>query len=116
MQGEANLDFMRLKEINETLGIPLVIHGGTGLNDEQFQQLIGCGVSKINYYTSLADKAGLRIRENAHNNPSNGYTVLTAGVKDAISTEVNAAYACGEAPIVRQRFLSNAHPGCQWST
>ena len=88
MQGEANLDFIRLQEINDTLGIPLVIHGGTGLNDGQFQQLIGCGVSKINYYTSLADKAGLRIRENAHNNPSNGYTGLTAGVKNAISTEV----------------------------
>jgi len=88
MQGEAKLDFQRLQEINDTLGIPLVIHGGTGLNDEQFQQLIGCGVSKINYYTSLADKAGLRIRENAQNNPSNGYTGLTAGVKDAISTEV----------------------------
>jgi len=88
MQGEANLDFVRLQEINDTLGIPLVIHGGTGLNDAQFQQLIGCGVSKINYYTSLADIAGLRIRENAHNNPLNGCTGLTAGVKDAISTEV----------------------------
>ena len=81
MQGEAKLDFLRLQEINDTLGIPLVIHGGTGLNDEQFQQLIGCGVSKINYYTSLADKAGLRIRENAHNNPSNGYTGLTSRCK-----------------------------------
>ena len=88
MQGEANLDFVRLQEINETLGIPLVIHGGTGLNDEQFQQLIDCGISKINYYTSLADKAGLCIREDAHNNPLNGYTGLIAGVKDAISTEV----------------------------
>lgn len=88
MQGEAKLDFLRLQEINDTLGIPLVIHGGTGLSDEQFQQLIGCGVSKINYYTSLADIAGLRIRENAHNNPLNGYTGLTTGVKDTISTEV----------------------------
>lgn len=88
MQGEAKLDFLRLQEINDTLGIPLVIHGGTGLSDEQFQQLIGCGVSKINYYTSLADIAGLRIRENAHNNLLNGYTGLTTGVKDAISTEV----------------------------
>ena len=88
MQGEAKLDFLRLQEINDTLGIPLVIHGGTGLSDEQFQQLIGCGVSKINYYTSLADIAGLRIRENAHNNPLNGYTALTTGVKDTISTEV----------------------------
>jgi len=88
MQGEPKLDFLRLQEINDALGIPLVIHGGTGLSEEQFQQLIGCGVSKINYYTSLADVAGLRIRENAHINPLNGYTGLVSGVKETVSTEV----------------------------
>lgn len=88
MQGEPKLDFLRLQEINDALGIPLVIHGGTGLSEEQFLQLIGCGVSKINYYTSLADVAGLRIRENAHTNPLNGYTGLVSGVKETVSTEV----------------------------
>ena len=88
MRGEANLDFLRLQQINDTLGMPLVIHGGTGLSDEQFQQLISCGVSKINYYTSLADKAGLQIRDNANTNPQHGYTALTTGVKDIISAEV----------------------------
>ena len=87
MQGKPKLDFFRLQEINDTLGIPLVIHGGTGLSDEQFQQLIGCGVSKINYYTSLADKAGLQIGDNATTNPQHG-TGLTAGVKNTISIEV----------------------------
>ena len=88
MQGKPKLDFFRLQEINDTLGIPLVIHGGTGLSDEQFQQMIGCGVSKINYYTSLADKAGLQIGDNATTNPQLGYTGLTAGVKNTISIEV----------------------------
>ncbi len=88
MQGKPKLDFFRLQEINDTLGIPLVIHGGTGLSDEQFQQLIGCGVSKINYYTSLADKAGVQIRDNASTKPHHGYTSLAAGVRDSISIEV----------------------------
>ena len=88
MQGKPKLDFFRLQEINDTLGIPLVIHGGTGLSDEQFQQLIGCGVSKINYYTSLADNAGLQIRDNANTDPLHGYTGLAAGVKATISIEV----------------------------
>ena len=66
MQGEPKLDFDRLQQINKTLKIPLVIHGGTGLNDEQFKQLIDCGVAKINYYTALADAAGSRMRENAN--------------------------------------------------
>ena len=88
MQGEAKLDYLRLQEINDAVNIPLVIHGGTGLGDDQYQQLINRGVSKINYYTSLADVAGLRIRENTQSNPLKGYTGLTNGVKDTISTEV----------------------------
>jgi fructose-bisphosphate aldolase class II len=88
MQGEPSLDFERLQQINQVLGIPLVIHGGTGLNDAQFRQLISCGVSKINYYTALADSAGARIRENANNDQRGGYTRLTKGVKQAISAEV----------------------------
>jgi len=68
MQGKPKLDFQRLQQINETLAIPLVIHGGTGLSDEQFQQLIANGVTKINYYTALSDAAAKQIRENAETN------------------------------------------------
>lgn len=88
MQGEPKLDFQRLQKINEMLGIPLVIHGGTGLSDEQFRQLIINGVSKINYYTSLAGIAGMRIRENVSTSSQYGYTGLTAGIKDSIGFEV----------------------------
>jgi fructose-bisphosphate aldolase, class II len=35
LRGRAELDFARLAEINESLHIPLVIHGGTGLSAEQ---------------------------------------------------------------------------------
>ena len=88
MQGEPKLDYLRLQEINDAVNVPLVIHGGTGLSDDQYQQLINRGVSKINYYTSLADVAGLRIRENTQNSPLNGYTGLVAGVIETISMEV----------------------------
>ena len=88
MQGEPKLDYLRLQEINDAINIPLVIHGGTGLSDDQYQQLINRGVSKINYYTSLSDVAGLRIRENTQNNPLNGYNDLSDGVKETISIEV----------------------------
>ena len=64
MRGEPQLDFDRLESINETLGIPLVIHGGTGLSDDQFLKLIERGVSKINYFTALADAAADQIRSN----------------------------------------------------
>jgi fructose-bisphosphate aldolase class II len=48
MRGEPQLDFDRLGQINGALGIPLVIHGGTGLSDAQFRRLIDRGVTKVN--------------------------------------------------------------------
>ncbi len=88
MKGTPKLDFERLDAINGRLGIPLVIHGGTGLSDEQFRGLISRGVAKINYYTALADRAGARIRENAGRDGAAGYTGLVAGVREAIADEV----------------------------
>lgn len=86
MKGEPNLNYSRLQEINNALGIPLVLHGGTGLSDEQYCQLIANGICKINYYTGLADAAGNRIQQNSQGN-AQGYTALVAGAVDAIAEE-----------------------------
>jgi len=87
MQGEPRLDFQRLAQINAALGIPLVIHGGTGLSDAQFRRLIENGVTKINYYTALADAAGQRIHDNVAAG-GRGYTQLVAGIQDAMCAEM----------------------------
>jgi fructose-bisphosphate aldolase class II len=86
MKGEPRLNYDRLEEINEALKIPLVLHGGTGLSDEQYSRLIAKGISKINYYTALADAAGQCIQQNAGRQVQ-GYTALVTGISDAISTE-----------------------------
>jgi fructose-bisphosphate aldolase class II len=76
MRGEAKLNYARLQQIDEEVGIPLVIHGGTGLSDDQFRRLIATGVAKINYYTATADAAGATIRKNADEDRNGGYTSL----------------------------------------
>ena len=85
--GKPKLDWSRLKEINAALGIPLVIHGGTGLTDEQFRKLITMGVAKINYYTALSEIAGDSIRAAAKSG-ARGYAALLADVRAAVSAEV----------------------------
>jgi len=87
MRGTPKLDFDRLARINDVLGIPLVIHGGTGLTDEQYRAFVERGVAKINYYTALADAAAC-IRENAARDPAAGYTGLVHDVRAAIQAEV----------------------------
>ncbi|KXW59182.1 putative fructose-bisphosphate aldolase [Ferrovum myxofaciens] len=87
LKGKAKLDFPRLRSINQALGIPLAIHGGTGLDDDQFRRLISNGVAKINYYTALADAAGAAIRARAKSAPGAGYTALVKDVSEVISIE-----------------------------
>lgn len=86
-QGEAQLDYECLDAINNRLGIPLVIHGGTGLTDEQFKRLIQRGVAKINYYTALADAAANSVRLNIEKNPRAGYTGQARDIRNAVKTE-----------------------------
>lgn len=87
MRSKPELDFRRLADIAEVVDIPLVIHGGTGLSDDQFRKLIALGVAKINYYTALADAAALSILDAAEGKPRAGYTALTRGVRDAVRQE-----------------------------
>lgn len=88
MKGEPVLDVERLRQINETLNLPLVIHGGTGLSDVQFGKLIANGVAKINYYTALADAAGTAMRANMAADSRCGYTGIVKGIQQAIGAEV----------------------------
>lgn len=52
-KGEAKIDLVRMKLISETINIPLVLHGGTGIPDETIKGAIECGVCKININTEL---------------------------------------------------------------
>lgn len=53
------LDFERIDTISKTTNIPLVLHGGSGLADNDFKQAVALGVSKVNIFTDI-DKAGKR--------------------------------------------------------
>lgn len=47
------LDFQRLAEICEAVGIPLVLHGGSGTPEEDLRRAISLGIAKINVATDL---------------------------------------------------------------
>ena len=47
------LDFERIRTIRDTIPTPLVLHGGSGLTDEDFRKAIAGGISKINIFTDI---------------------------------------------------------------
>ena len=52
-KGEPKLDFNKMKQISDMTNMPLVLHGGTGIYDEQIKKAIECGICKININTDL---------------------------------------------------------------
>jgi ketose-bisphosphate aldolase len=53
-EGEPSIDLDLLDEIRRRVDIPLVLHGGSGLSDAQFQAAIAHGIAKVNIFTSFA--------------------------------------------------------------
>lgn len=51
------LDFDRIEMISKKTEIPLVLHGGSGLKDSDFETAVRLGISKVNIFTDI-DKAG----------------------------------------------------------
>lgn len=52
-KAKTELNFELMKELNENVSVPLVIHGGTGVKDEDIKKCIENGVRKFNVGTEL---------------------------------------------------------------
>jgi fructose-bisphosphate aldolase class II len=68
--GKPHIDARRVKEIREVTGIPLVLHGGSGLRDEDFTSAIAAGVSVIHINSELRLAYRDAIREYINENPN----------------------------------------------
>ena len=60
----------RLKEIFDAIETPLVLHGGTGLTEDDFKNCIANGIKKINIATASYDNLARKIREVSAANPN----------------------------------------------
>ena len=58
-----NIDFKRISDIKDAVETPLVLHGGSGLSDKDFKEVIRRGITKINYFTDLLLEAKRKVTE-----------------------------------------------------
>lgn len=56
-KSQPKLDFNVVKKVALATGLPLVMHGGSGVSEEGFKKAIENGIRKINYYSYMS-KAG----------------------------------------------------------
>lgn len=89
---EPKLDFDRISEIRKKTGVPVVMHGGSGVSDEDFKECISRGVRKINYYTYAAKAGGMAVK--AQCDAADGYVYfhdISVWGREAIKADVMAA-------------------------
>lgn len=109
LQGEDTLDLNRLAAIREKVGLPFVLHGGTGIAAASLAEAIKLGVRKVNYgtylkqryLTTLARLLGKPIT-NPHESFGLGgdYDLMVAGrraVRNAVLERIELLGCCGRA-------------------
>lgn len=67
-KGIPKLNFERLKEISNSVDIPLVLHGGSSTGDKNLNKCVKNGISKINIYTDFITAAHKDILNSETNN------------------------------------------------
>ena len=78
------IDLNHLKTIHDRLGIPIVLHGGTGVPDEQVRAAISLGVSKVNIATEWRRATVDYLRSRLADPTYNDFFTLIEGVRETI--------------------------------
>ncbi|MGI6488377.1 MAG: class II fructose-1,6-bisphosphate aldolase [Syntrophomonadaceae bacterium] len=68
-KGEPRLDFDRLETIYNLVKIPIVLHGSSGVPDDQIKRAISLGVRKVNIDTNIREAFVERARKVMVDNP-----------------------------------------------
>jgi fructose-bisphosphate aldolase class II len=68
-KGEPQLDFKRLEEIAAITDVPLVLHGASGISDDQIHRAVPHGITKINIDTDLRVAFSQAIKDLLAKNP-----------------------------------------------
>ena len=101
---EPQLDAQRVSDIVAAQPIPIALHGGTGMTDAQFTDLIARGCAKVNISTALkvsymkANLAFLREAEQRDTwDPPSLFTAVRTAVKDMAADHMRRFGSVGKA-------------------
>lgn len=87
--GKPHINSNRVKEIKSTVKIPLVLHGGSGLRDEDFTNAIASGISVIHINTEIRVAFTKAVKQSLADKPeeTTPYKIMT-GAQNAIEEVV----------------------------
>lgn len=101
-RGQPKLGFERMGEIRRLTGLPLVLHGGSGLPDDEIRQAIALGTAKINVNTDNQSACTAAIRKflNEHPeayDPRNYLIPAREAIKASVKAKIHLFGCAGKA-------------------
>ncbi len=82
------LAFDVLGEINKKTDVPLVLHGGSGITDEDFQKAISLGIVKVNIATASFNRLTMRAEEYLRTEGTHNYFALNEAMVQGVYENV----------------------------
>ena len=96
-KAEPHLDIPRLKQIRAAVDAPLVLHGGSGLSDADFQNTIAGGIAKINVFTDVILAAKRALAEHPEASYNDGICLAREAMKEATLEKLRVFGSAGKA-------------------
>ncbi|WP_248927639.1 class II fructose-bisphosphate aldolase [Paenibacillus hamazuiensis] len=101
-KGEPNIDFDRIGTIASKVAVPLVLHGGSGIPEEQVKRCVSLGMAKMNIATEIrivfSDAIKAVFAANPEENDPRKYMVpAKKAVKEAAMAKMAMLGSCGKA-------------------
>ena len=95
-QGEPDLGFTEMEEIQKAIDIPLVLHGASGISDEDLLKAIHLGHAKINFNTEINIAWSNQIRQTLNEDVSlfNPQQILNPSKEAIIETVKSIIHKC----------------------
>ena len=89
---DPTLAFDVLEKIHENVDIPLVLHGGSGITDKDFQKAISLGIRKVNIATASFNSLTKKVEEYIASNEKHNYfdlnTAMTEGTYENVKRHI----------------------------
>ena len=85
------LDLERVKVIAERTGLPLVMHGGSGVSPEDYRKGIANGLRKINYYSYMSKAGTQAVKELLEKEDVTFFHDLALAAEKAMSEDAEKA-------------------------
>ena len=73
-----------ITKVRELTDLPLVMHGGSGISDEQYREVIKRGIGKINYYSYMSYAGYAQAKRTAEQKEADFFHNLAFDVQKAM--------------------------------